>query len=208
MFQLTSLEVQCHISVNDPADDDQKRGDTKGNLDAGANCDTHGKVHLVPNSYHDGGDVLGSVSDDRDQDETNEALADMHRLYNGVDAADKVLSTYGDQNRDDDENSSGSNWTQGGLLRLIFLGQLPFGVKQVAVRTELENQVDDIEEQEDDGSAARQSEDAGPLANICVGSVEDGIKLEMMSAYDVVDKPGSMKHLLQREARVRQSSRS
>jgi len=64
---LEKLEVQGHLDVHHPAQNDQEGSDEEGDLQAAANRDTDRKVHLILVSNHDGRDMLRGVADNRDQ---------------------------------------------------------------------------------------------------------------------------------------------
>ena len=67
--------MKAHIRANDPANNDKERSDEKSDLDAGANGNTHSQVHLVPDCNDDGGDMLGGISDNGDQNQANKSPA-------------------------------------------------------------------------------------------------------------------------------------
>lgn len=175
--KLTSLEAESHGLINDPANNDEEWSDAKGNLDGGANGDVHGKIHLVADGNNNGGDVLGGVSNNRDEDQTDECLANMHLLDNVVNAANEVVCANGDKNGDGDENETSSKGAHvSNLWLFIVLDDLALRVKEVAVGAELEEEVHDVEEEQDDGSAAGEREDALSLA-LGAALVEDTVKL-------------------------------
>jgi hypothetical protein len=74
---LEALEVQGHGLADDPAEDDEEGSDEQGDLHAAADRDANGQVHLVLVRDDAGGDVLGGVADDGQEDQTNEGLADV-----------------------------------------------------------------------------------------------------------------------------------
>ena len=104
---LEGLKVERHVAVHDPAEDDEEGGDEEGDLQAAADGDADGEVHLVLVRDNDGGNVLGGVADDGDEDEADEGLADVGRLNDRVDAVDEVLGADGHGDRDDDQNDAG-----------------------------------------------------------------------------------------------------
>jgi hypothetical protein len=175
----TSLKVKRHFTTNDPSDNHEEGSDAQGNLDAGANRHTHGKVHLVAQSDDYSSDVLRRVSDNGDQNQTDECLANVCSLNKGVDASNQVIGTDGDQDCDNDKHDGCSNWTHGGLLGLLAIntGRV-FGVEKVAVRAQLEDEVEGIQDEENDGSSAGQNQDAAiPIAVAGVLLVENAIEL-------------------------------
>ena len=66
---LQRVEQQRKGLVCHPAYKHQQRDDKKRDLDAGANGDGEGEVDLVAVGDEDGGDVLGGVADDGEEDE-------------------------------------------------------------------------------------------------------------------------------------------
>lgn len=75
--RLETLEVESHGLVDDPAEDDEEGGDEEGDLHRGSNGHVDSEVHLALVCDNDGCDVFGGVSNDGDQNQTNECLADM-----------------------------------------------------------------------------------------------------------------------------------
>jgi hypothetical protein len=161
---------------DDPADNNEEGRDTKSNLDAGADGNTHGKVHLVSEGDNNGGDVLSGVADDRNQDQTDKRLADVCALNNVIDTTDKVIGTNGYQNCCADQNHGSSDGTHASFF-FVLSGFLGFGIEKVAVSSELEHEIEYVKKQQNDGGASRQDEDA---ATLVVGSVlgQDGIELK------------------------------
>jgi hypothetical protein len=82
-YGLEDVEVESHIFAHDPAQDDDDGGDEDGDLDGGANGNTDGKIDLVLHGDGDGGNVLCSVADDGQDDETDECLTDARRWRPG-----------------------------------------------------------------------------------------------------------------------------
>ncbi|CRK20266.1 hypothetical protein BN1723_012084, partial [Verticillium longisporum] len=158
--QTEGLKVEGHGLVeNSPAEDDEEGGDEKSDLNAGSDGDAHSQIHLVANGDHNSRDVLSSVSDDGDENKTDEVLADMRLLHNIVNAAHEVVGADGDEDRGHDKDKTGGNGAHGGLLRLL-LAKLDLGIEKVGVGAKLEPQVHDVEDKEGDGGAARKHEDA------------------------------------------------
>lgn len=172
---LTGLEVERHVTANDPTDDDEERSNKESNLDAGANGNTHGQVHLVSGRNHDSSDMLSGVTHNRNQNQTNESLADASSLNQRVNASDEIIGANGDKDRSDDENGSGSNGAHHGFLGLVLLSILVLGIEQVAVGAKLENEVQDVEQEENNGGSAGEGENALHLvfgATLVKNSVE------------------------------------
>ena len=115
--------------------------------------------------------MLRRVPHNGDQDKPHKRLADPRRRDNVVDASDKVIRADGDDDRRDDQHGGRGDGAHAGLLDLVLgLGldlntalrdghALVVAVEEVVVRAQLEEEVEDVEEQEDDGRAAREEED-------------------------------------------------
>lgn len=144
-MKLTSLKMERHVTSNNPPDNNEEWSDAQRNLDARANCYTHSQVHLVAKSDDYSSNVLRSVSNNGDQDQTDECFADICAFDNVVDASDQVIGTDGNQNRYNDKNRGSSNWAQSGLFGLLaFGGDWVLGVEKVAVRTKLEHEIEGV----------------------------------------------------------------
>ena len=159
--RLEALEVQSHGLVHDPAEDDKEGGDEKSDLHGAADCDVDGQVHLALVCDDDGCHVFGGVSDDRNQNQTNEGLTDVRRFDDGVDAVDEVFSTYSDKNGNNHKRNTGGDGRKN-LAVLIFvistLLVLDIG-KEPVVGVQLEVQVQDVEDEENNRGAVRQEQD-------------------------------------------------
>lgn len=143
---LEALEVQRHGLADDPAEDDEEGGDEEGDLHAAADRDADGQVHLVLVRDDAGGDVLGGVADNREQDETDEGLADVRGLDDRVDAVDQVFGADCDCEGDEDEADGGCDGAQDLwlLLSAVIALLLLLSVEQVCVGLELEEQVEAV----------------------------------------------------------------
>lgn len=168
---------------NSPSEDDQKRGNEKGDLDARANGNTHGKVHLVANSHNNGRDVLCRVTDDGDENKTNKVLADVGGFDNGIDTFDEVIGADGDQDSGNDENDGRRNRAHDRLLNLLLVVVLSLGIEEVGVSAQLEPEVQDIEQQQNDGGTAGEDQDAVLLLG-AFGLVENRIELRDIVSHE------------------------
>jgi hypothetical protein len=137
--------MKRHGSIHDPGDDDQERSHKEGNLNAGSNRYAHSQVHLVANSHHHGGDVLCSITDDWNQNQTDEGPADTGALHNSVDASNKVIGAHGNQERNNHENNACRKGPHARLLMCLLFASLLLGVEEITVSPKLENQVHDVE---------------------------------------------------------------
>ena len=155
---LEALEVQSHGLAHDPAKNDKEGCNEERDLHRAANCDVNGQIHLALVCDDDGCDVLGGVSDDGDQDQTDECLADVCRLDDGVDAVDEVFGADGDKDGNDDERNAGSDRGQDlAILTLLISTLLVLDVgEEGVVRVQLEVQVEDVQNEEDDRGAVGQ----------------------------------------------------
>jgi len=139
---LEALEVESHGLSHDPAEDDEEGSDEERNLQGRSDGDVDSEVHLALVCDDDGGDMLGSISDNRDQDQTDKCFADVCGFDNGVDAVDKKFGADGDEDGDNDQCDTGSDGRQdlGFLLVVATFLVLDIGKKAV-VRVELEVEV-------------------------------------------------------------------
>lgn len=141
-LQLTGLEVESHILTNDPANNDEERSHEEGDLNAGADGDAHGKVHLVAEGNNNSGNVLSCIAHNRNKNKSDEGFTDMCCLDNILDTTNKIFSADGDQNSDNNEDDAGGDRAQGWLLGFVFFaGVLALRLEEVAVGSELENEV-------------------------------------------------------------------
>lgn len=69
-------EVQRHGLVDDPAENDQEGGEEKGNLQRGADSHSDSQIHLILDSHNHGSHVLGGVTDNGQQNQTDEGLGE------------------------------------------------------------------------------------------------------------------------------------
>jgi len=164
--RLKRLEVQSHGLSNNPSQNDQERRNQQRNLHRASNGDAHSQVHLVfhgqPISFkrmlhsicfsslkwtaltfhghHNGGHMLGSISNDGEEDQTDECLGDMGGFNEGVDGVHEEFGADGDKDGDDDENKCGGPGAHLGLFLLFGFG-ICLGVEEVGVGAELEDEV-------------------------------------------------------------------
>ena len=190
LAQLTSFEMQRHVLANNPSYNNQERGDEEGNLDAGANGYTHSKIHLVSSSDNHGRDVLGRVSHNGDENKTNECFADPGVRHDIINTSHKIFSAHSNEDCGHNQDCAGSDRSHARLLHLWFScsrgiavntgsGSRVLGVEQVAVRSELEDEIHDVEEEEDNGSCSGENQDALVLLiGVCNALVQDGVKLQ------------------------------
>ena len=165
--------MQSHLLAHDPAEDDKEGGDEESNLHGAADCDVDGQIHLALVCDDDGCNVFCSVSDDWNQNQTDEGLTDVRRFNDGVDAVNEVFSTHSDKNGDNHKCNTGSDGRKN-LAVLIFvistLLVLDIG-KEPVVGVQLEIQVQDVEDEEDNRGAVRQKQ------NILLGLVGAAVLL-------------------------------
>ena len=107
-YRLEDVEVESHILAHDPAQDDDDGGDEDGDLDGGANGDTDGQIDLVLHGDGDGSNVLCSVTDDGQDDKTDECLTDARRFDHGLDGITHEVGTDGDEASTDKQHEDGS----------------------------------------------------------------------------------------------------
>lgn len=111
------VQVQRLRSNSPPVQHDHDWKHQKSNLQRGSDSNANGKVHLILDSDSDGRGVLGGVSDNRQEDQTNELLRNGTTLGHGVDGADHELRTQGDQ---DGGDGKGDESTEDGQRRRLF----------------------------------------------------------------------------------------
>lgn len=75
---IEDLEVQVERVTQTPCDDYNERSIEESGLNGCAEDMGKGEVHLVVPSFIDGCDVFGSFFDNRNQNETNEAMIISH----------------------------------------------------------------------------------------------------------------------------------
>lgn len=138
-----TLEVEGHWLINDPAKDDEEGGDEERNLHGAANGDVDGQIHLALVGDNDGCNVLGGVADNGDQDQTDEGLADVGGLDDGVNAADEEVGADGDNDCSHDQSDTGSN--RGKNVFLLIFRVLGLDViEQVMMTKQLEIEVEKV----------------------------------------------------------------
>jgi hypothetical protein len=119
---LESIKVEshvCRLSKTDPANDDHERQNEQRNLQTGADSNTNGEIHLVLDGDCDGSGVLCGVSDNREQDETDELLRDLAVCGDRIDGANHEFCAKCNQ---DCRASEGDEGTETGQLRhFLFL---------------------------------------------------------------------------------------
>ena len=102
----TSLEMEIHRLTQDPAQNNKQGRDEERNLDARANSYTHSlqillekfsrrdrpsasyQIHLVLDRHNNCRNMFGSVSNNRDEDKTDEIPADVRAFHEGVNTID------------------------------------------------------------------------------------------------------------------------
>lgn len=173
--------MKRHFITSDPANNDQEGSNQKGNLDRRTDGNSHGKIHLVPGGDNNSSDVLRSIADDRNQDETNESSANTGSLDEIIDTVNEVIGTESNKEGGDSQDGDSSNGTKSGfhVFNLPAAFVLVLGIEKVAVRSNLENEVQDVEREKNDGSTVRQCEDTlGLLVRTTL--VKDGVELEQL----------------------------
>lgn len=124
--------------------------------------------------------MLGGVSNNGNENQTNESLADTSSLDEIINASNKIFGAHGDEDSRDDENGASSNGTQSGLLDFLALVlSLDFSIEKVAVGAKLENKVEDVDEEENDGRSTRKDKNARDLL-LGTASVENSVELDVM----------------------------
>lgn len=156
--------MQRHVLAHDPAQDDQERRHEQRDLQTAADGNVDGKVHFAFESDHDSSHVLGSVSNNGDEDEADEGSADVGTLNNGVNAIDEVIGAEGDEDSNDNEGDHSWDRREGvaflGSILLLGLLALRLSIgEEFMMGKKLEDNVKNIEEEKDHSSATRQKLD-------------------------------------------------
>jgi hypothetical protein len=151
--------MKRHILPNDPAHNDQEWCHEECNLHRRAERHAQREIHLILNGYDDGCDMLCGVSNDWEQDQTHKRLGDVSGFDERVDAVDEILGTDRHSNSHDNENNGCGPRT---YLRLFFFfafAGLVLGVEEACVGAQLEDEVEHVKGEEDDGGAMGEDED-------------------------------------------------
>ena len=173
---LEALEVERHVLSDDPADNDHERSHEQHDLDGAADRNTDGQVHLVLVGDDHGRNVLGGVTNDGQEDETDEGLADARRFDDGIYAIDEVLGADGDQDRNQNQGDGCCDGAEdlSVFALLIAVTLLVLGVEEPGVGLELEDEVEDVEDEHDDRGTAREGQNVGHrFAAVVVGGAVD-----------------------------------
>lgn len=158
------LERERHRNLHNPAENDQERSEEESDLQAAADGNTDSQVHLVLVRDDDGSDVLGCVSDNGDENQTDEGLANTGPLDDAVDAVDEVVCTLGNHNCNNDKDDGSSDRAKEGFL---FLFVVSFSIErtildfleEIRVTSQLEVEVDHVEDEQNDGSSTGKDQD-------------------------------------------------
>lgn len=178
--RLTGFEAERHVLSNDPANNDQEGGDEKSDLDTRANRYAHSKIHLVTDSHDNRCDMLGCITNNWNEDQTDECLTDVGVRYYIVDASDEIFGANCHENCGHNQDSGGSDRAHGRLLSLTFIvcTILALGIEEVAVGLELENKVQDVEQEKNNSSSSGQDQYAPVLLLAIAGAlVQNGVEL-------------------------------
>lgn len=62
--RLEAVEVESHVAVDDPTEDDEEGSDKDCDLQTASHGDSDGQIHLALVRDNDCGDVLSSISND------------------------------------------------------------------------------------------------------------------------------------------------
>lgn len=142
-MKLTGLEVKSHGGTNDPANNDEEGRDQESNLDGRTNRNTHGEIHLITEGDDNGSDVLSSIANNRNQDQTNEPSANSRGLNKIINTVNEVIGADSDEDGGNTENGNSGNRSNSRLLwfSLLAVLVLVLGVEKVAVCSELEDEI-------------------------------------------------------------------
>lgn len=182
---LKGAKKEGHGLANNPAKNDKEGSQEKGNLERRANGDANGKIHLVLHGNDNGSDVLSGVTDNGDKDETNKSLGDTSGLNNVVNGVDEVVSTVSNDNGNKGEHDDGLNVVEGTVVLFLVvivdegrsggnssiglnvnIGVDVSGLEVASVSVELEEQVQDVNDEQNNGSTTRNVENMLELVRV------------------------------------------
>jgi len=89
--RLEQAEVERHVHVDTPAEENNDWSHEEGDLNTAPEGDSNGQVHLVLAGDGDGSDVLGSVTHDGKDNQTNEGLANTGVADEIINAVDEKI---------------------------------------------------------------------------------------------------------------------
>jgi hypothetical protein len=104
---LKETKIQTHIPVETPPQQHDQRRNENSNLNTASQGDTDGQIHLILRCHRHSGDVLSRITDDGQDDEADEGLADAGLLDEIIDAVDEEFGADGHQRGDDEEKQNG-----------------------------------------------------------------------------------------------------
>lgn len=119
---LEQVEAEVHFLVaHAPADDDKERNEEQSDLHAGANGHANGEIHLVLDGDGYSGGVLGGISDNGQENETDKLLGQAAGLGDCIDGVDHVFGAESDNSGGNGEGREGDKEVQLGLFLLVFV---------------------------------------------------------------------------------------
>ncbi len=90
----------------DSVHNDKQRDKQHGDLYARSNCDSDGKIHLLPDRDRNRSRVFSYVANDRENDKSSEPSAKATAEWNIIDAVNyEIDTTRNDNSREDKDNS-------------------------------------------------------------------------------------------------------
>ncbi len=104
------MAVECQDGRNEKRD-----------LQAGADRDTDGQIHLVFHRHEDGGRVLGRVAHNRHHNHTDKHLGEADGIPNAFDRPDEKLRKQGDKGGSDEQDDNSLTARPSPLCFFVFL---------------------------------------------------------------------------------------
>jgi len=157
--QIKNLKAKTHGLAQPPAHQNDQRSVKQGRLERGAEHVRQGKVHLVVVCLVHGGQMLGGLFDEGDEDQADEGVCYVALFYEEGDLVDEGDGDDGDEGDGDDEGDDALDKGEPVDVHLlvpvvvvegVFLED---GVVNAVVGAGLEEDVDEVGHYEEDGHA-------------------------------------------------------
>jgi hypothetical protein len=159
------VEVQTHVFVQTPADDDSKRCVKERCLDGCSQHVRHCEIHAVVPSLVDGGDVLRGLLDEGDQDETHEKIRHAVFLDDVGDFLHEIDGHEGNEGDRDGKRDDAFGESKLGLVEIVVVVFVFVLIVQedrvvdAVVCTHIKPYIEGIGDYKENGGDARSLED-------------------------------------------------
>ena len=148
-------EAQIHRSVrHEVRNEDENRRHEQRDLNARADRNVHGQVHLVLDRDENRRGVLGSIADHRDHDHSDEHLGESQRVGGFFHGAHQKLAHPCHQRGRDEKREGRASWTHVRGDLLVIFGMALAGVEML-VRSQAEDEAQDVDDEQNDGDLER-----------------------------------------------------